>query len=330
MRYEALVYNLPMDTDALDGLLAVLAVARHESFTRAAAEMRVSPTAMSQKIKAVEQRLGALLFRRTTRSVALTEAGAAFVARVGPATREIEDAIGALGDYGGRPSGTLRITAPRISASTLVAPLVAAMRAAHPAIVLEISLDDAFVDIVEAGFDAGIREGDAVAKDMIRVRMTESTGWSIVGARSYFEARGRPRTVDDLVRHEAVRQRFPKSKVVYRWELVHRGRDVTVDVPGVVVVDDVAAMIALARDGIGLAYVPDALVEGDLAAGTLERVLEANVTRGPGFCLYFPARAQTQPKMRALVDVVGELSRKKAPRGKGQRARAPTSPRPSR
>ncbi|WP_437736379.1 LysR substrate-binding domain-containing protein [Sorangium sp. So ce1335] len=291
-------------TDALDGLTTFLAVGRHKSFTAAAAALGVTPTAVSQKIKLLERRCGVVLFQRTTRRVALTEPGERLFQRLQPAIADVEDALAALGDYRGRPSGKLRITAPRMSGAWLLAPLVAEMRAAYPELSIEISLDDAFVDLVASGFDAGIRLGDAVEKDMVRVPITSHSSWSIVGSPAYLAKAGRPRAPEDLVRHRAIRQRLIASGVVYRWELERRGKTMTVDVPGGIVADDVGLIVALACAGAGLAYVPDQAIERDLSEGRLERVLEAFITRGPGFCLYFPARTQEQPKLRALIETV--------------------------
>lgn len=290
--------------DSLDGLNCFLAVARHKSFTAAAAELGVSSAAVSQKIKVLEARLGAILFQRTTRRVALTEAGASLFERVRPAIAEVEDALAGLGDDRGRPSGTLRLTAPRLSGMRLLGPLLARLRRAYPELTVEVSLDDAFVDLVAQGFDAGVRLGDAVEKDMIRVPLTTETRWSIVGAPAYLDRAGRPTRPEQLVDHQAIRQRMIATGVVYRWELERRGKSVTVDVPGGLVVDDVGLLVALAREGAGLAYVGDEAIEAELASGHLERVLEAYVTPGPGMCLYFPARTQAQPKLRALIEVV--------------------------
>jgi DNA-binding transcriptional LysR family regulator len=223
----------------------VLLVATHRSFTAAAAAMGVSPTAMSQKIKLLERRLGVVLFQRTTRRVALTEAGASLFARLGPAVAEVEDAIAALGAHRGRPSGRLRITAPRTSVG-LLAPLVARLGERYPELVVEVSLDDAFVDLVAAGFDAGIR-------------------------------------------------------------IERQGKPITVDAPGSIVVNDIGFMVALAIEGAGLAYVPDESIAVAVAEGRLERVLESFLTPGPGYCLYFPARMQEQPKLKALVEVVKHM-----------------------
>lgn len=293
-------------TESLDGLATFLTVARHLSFTAAAAELGVTPTAVSQQIKLLEQRLRVVLFQRTTRRVALTEPGAKLFERLRPAIADVEQALASLGDYRGRPSGRLRLTAPRVS-TWLVSPICARMRESYPELTIEVSLDDAFVDIVAEGFDAGIRLGHSVEKDMVRVPLTKDSDWSIVGSPAYFAKAGRPRKPEDLVDHSAIRQRLIASGVVYRWEFERRGKEFTVDAPGGIVVDDIGLMLSLAREGVGLAYVPDETIERDLEEGRLERVLEPFLTKGPGFYLYFPARTQEQPKLRALIDMVAKL-----------------------
>lgn len=293
-----------MIQDPFEGVVAFLAVARHQSFTAAAAELGVTTTAASKQIKQLEARLGVLLFQRTTRRVALTEAGQGLLARVRPAAGEITDALGALGAWGQRPRGTLRLTAPHIAVPLALDALVPRMRRAHPEVTLEISLDDAMVDLVRAGYDAGVRSGETIERDMVAVPLTPQTKWSIVGAPAYFARAGRPRTPDDLARHECVRQRMLSSQTIYRWELMRGRREVSIEVGGGLVLDNVELIVAMARAGLGLAYVADALIEDDLATGRLQRTLEAYLRPGPGLQLYFPAGAQTQPKLRAFIDVI--------------------------
>lgn len=306
IRFECRLHNALMN-DAFDGLSTFVAVAQQKSFTAAAAALSVTPTAVSQKIKLLERRLGVVLFQRTTRRVALTEPGQTLFERLRPALGEVEDALAALGDFRGRPSGKLRLTAPRVSGAALLAPLLMRMREAYPELSVEVSLDDAFVDLMEGGYDAGIRLGNSVEKDMVRVPITKHSSWSIVGSPSYFARAGRPRAPEDLTQHQTIRQRMITTGVVYRWELVRRGKEITVDVPGGIVVDDIALMVALAREGAGLAYLPDEPLVEDLAAGRLERVLQNFISKGPGLYLYFPARSQEQPKLRALIEMIASM-----------------------
>lgn len=286
-----------MRSDVFDGIPAFLVVGRFKSFTKAAAELAVTPTAVSQTIKTLERRLGMVLFQRTTRSVAFTEAGAAMFERLAPAVAEVEDALSRE-----RPMGTLRITAPRV-AMRLLTPLVGELHARHPALSVEVSLEDRFVSLVDGGFDVGVRFGNTVEKDMIRVPLTRESRWSIVGAPSYFAKHGRPRTPEDLIHHRAIGIRLG-SGALYRWELTKKGKDIAISVESSVIVNDFALQIDLARAGYGLAYCEDDLIADDVAAKRVERVLGSYLTKGPGLSLYFPARTQAQPKLRALIDLV--------------------------
>lgn len=295
-----------MRTDPFDGLSAFLAVAEHRSFTAAAAAMGVTPTAVSQTVRALERRLGLPLFQRTTRKVAPTEAGASLLLRLAPAAEAIGEAIGDLGRFRDRPSGTLRLTVPRIAVPLFVAPLLPRFRRAYPDVTVEVAVEDAAVDITARGFDAGIRIGEALEKDMIAVRLTPDFACAVVGSPGYFQARGRPMVPEDLIRHEAIRFRYPTSGVIYRWEFVRDGRDFSVEASGGLVVNDSGLMIDMAVAGQGLAYVPDLAVAGLVGSGALERVLEPYLPDAPGFFLYFAARAQTQPKLRAFIDMAVE------------------------
>ncbi|WP_225768987.1 LysR family transcriptional regulator [Inquilinus sp. Marseille-Q2685] len=289
--------------DPFTGLSAFLAVAEAGGFTGAAARLGVSPAAVSQAVKALEARLGTLLFVRTTRRVGLTEAGAALLARVGPATAEIAAAVEAAGAMGTEPTGLLRLTVPRMAVPLVVEPVVAALRRSHPRVAVEIAVDDATVDLTARGYDAGIRIGEYVERDMVAVRLTRDIAWSVVGSPAYLDARGRPQRPEDLTRHEAIRYRFPASGAIYRWEFERDGRALTVDPPGSLIVNDGGLLFAFARAGLGLSYVPDIAVAAELVSGQLEPVLQPFLPRTPGLFLYFPRRAQDQPKLRAFIDV---------------------------
>ncbi|MFE0756103.1 LysR family transcriptional regulator [Inquilinus sp. NPDC058860] len=295
--------------DPFTGLSAFLAVAEAGGFTGAAARLGVSPAAVSQAVKALEARLGTLLFVRTTRRVGLTEAGAALLARVGPATAEIAAAIEAAAAMGTEPTGLLRLTVPQMAVPLVVEPVVAALRRSHPRIAVEIAVDDATVDLTARGYDAGIRIGEYVERDMVAVRLTRDIAWSVVGSPAYLDARGRPERPEDLIRHEAIRYRFPTSGAIYRWEFERDGRALTVDPPGSLIVNDGGLLFAFARAGLGLSYVPDIAVAAELASGQLEQVLQPFLPRTPGLFLYFPRRAQDQPKLRAFIDVARAVLR---------------------
>ncbi|MGL4964238.1 MAG: LysR family transcriptional regulator [Inquilinus sp.] len=295
--------------DPFTGLSAFLAVAEAGGFTGAAARLGVSPAAVSQAVKALESRLGTLLFVRTTRRVGLTEAGAALLARVGPATMEIAAAIEAAGEMASVPTGLLRLTVPRMAVPLVVEPVVAALRRSHPRIAVEIAVDDATVDLTARGYDAGIRIGEYVERDMVAVRLTRDIAWSVVGSPAYLDACGRPERPEDLTRHEAIRYRFPASGALYRWEFERDGRALTVDPPGSLIVNDGDLLLAFARAGLGLSYVADIAVAAELASGELEQVLQPFLPRTPGLFLYFPRRAQDQPKLRAVIDVARAVLR---------------------
>ncbi|QRY68109.1 LysR family transcriptional regulator [Ensifer sp. PDNC004] len=300
-----------MANDPFNGLREFLAVAEASSFTAAAATLGVTPNAVSQAIRALEARLGLQLFVRTTRRVALTEAGLAFLKRVRPAAAEIADAYELLGDFRDRPMGNLRLTVPRMAIALVLTPLLSRFRQAYPDVSVEVSIDDAAVDITEHGFDAGMRIGEAVERDMIAVRLTPDITWAVVGSPSYFVKHGRPSTPEELTRHEAIRYRYPGSGTIYRWEFERDGRDVSVDAPGALTVNDFQMLMDMGEAGTGLAYLPDLSVRDAVTSGRLERVLEAYLPTSQGLFIYFPAKAQTQPKLRAFLDLAAKVMRER-------------------
>lgn len=304
-------------TDAFTGLSEFLAVARHSSFRAAAAELGVSSAAVSQAIRALETRTGLVLFQRTTRRVALTEAGSALLVRVQPASTEISDAFEALADLRTRPTGLLRLTVPRVAVSIIVEPVLAAFRRAYPEITVDVDVSDATVELTRDHLDAGMRIGEYLERDMVAVRLTPDIRWCVLGSPSYFAAHGRPRTPEDLTHHECIRYRFATSRSVYRWEFVRAGREFSVDVPGGITLNDGTLMLGLARSGAGLIYMGDQFAARELAGGELESVLESFLPRSPGLFLYFPTRTQQQPKLRAFVDFVTAFTRRDS-RGKKQ------------
>ncbi|WP_437939198.1 LysR family transcriptional regulator [Sorangium sp. So ce341] len=288
-------------TDRFEGLTVFLTVARHRSFRAAAAELGVTTGAVSQAIRALERRVGLPLFSRTTRHVGLTEAGERLHERLAPAAGEIGAALEALDELRSRPAGLLRLTVPRTAVPVVVEPVLPRFRRAYPDVAVEISVNDAFVDLADTGFDAGVRLGDGLAQDMTAVRLTRDLRWLVVGAPAYFAAHGRPEEPEDLLAHTCIRYRF-QSAALYRWEFVRDHREVAVHAPGALTVNDAHLAVSLAREGLGLAYVFDLAVAEDLASGALATALERRAPTGPGFYLYFPARAQTQAKLRAFID----------------------------
>ena len=301
--------------DPLSGLTALLSVASKRSFAGAAAELRVSSSAVSQTIRALETRLGVRLLQRTTRSVGLTEAGTRFIARLKPAMDGVREAFDALGELRDRPAGTLRLTVPRLAYQQILAPKLPAFLAAYPEIDLDVSIDDAFTDIIEHGFDAGVRIGEMVEREMIGVRIGPEMRVAIVGSPAYFAAHGKPSHPRDLHAHDCINYRRRTLGVVYRWELSEGDKDFEIAVNGRLLVNDGDLMISAALDGLGLAYVMESAVREHLASKRLVRVLESFCVPFPGFFLYYPSRAHIAPKLQALVDVLrGDAPRKKRPR----------------
>lgn len=291
-------------SDGFSGVSEFLAVARHASFRAAAAELGVTPAAVSQAIRTLETKTGLVLFQRTTRRVGLTEAGESLLARVRPAAAEIAEAFAALTDLRERPAGLLRLSVPRVAVPIVIEPTLADFRRAYPDVAVDIDVDDGVVDLTANNLDAGIRIGEMVERDMIAVRLTPDLHWSVLGAPAYFATRGRPRTPEELTRHECIRYRFLTAGSIYRWEFERGGRDFSVDVPGSVTVNDGALMMSFALKGLGLIYTADLFAAREIAAGQLEPVLEEFLPTTPGLFLYFPARTQTQPKLRAFIDML--------------------------
>lgn len=296
-------------TDPFAGLAAFLAVAETGSFTAAAARLGVSPAAVSQTVKALENRLGTPLFLRTTRRVGLTEAGAALLIRARPAAAEILQALETAGEMGEEPAGVLRLTVPRMAVPLVIEPVIPVLRRAHPKVAVEISVEDAAMDLPAHGYDAGIRIGEMVERDMVAVRLTRDIVWSVVASPAYLAARGTPQQPEDLTQHDAIRYRFPTSGAIYRWEFERDGWTLTVDPPGSLVVNDGALLISFALAGLGLAYVADIAAEEEIEADRLRPVLQPFLPRSPGLFLYFPRRASIQPKLRAFIDVMRTVLR---------------------
>lgn len=300
-----------MDRDLLTHLPVVLAVARRGGFAAAAAALNMSPSAVSHAVKAVEDRLGQPLFARTTRSVALTEAGAGFVAAVGPALEAIEVGIGQVRAARGRVAGVLRLNTPRLALPLAITPAIVAMSRSHPDLTVEVTADEGLVDIVAAGFDAGVRLGEMIAQDMVAVRLTAPFQAIMVAAPGYLEARGRPRSIAGLASHNCIGYRLIASDAAYAWDLRDGGQDVTVAVAGSVRVTDSLYARELALLGVGIAYLFEPLVRDDLRAGRLEQVLPAASMDEPGLYLYFPRHASDAPKLRAFIDTLRTILRER-------------------
>lgn len=286
----------------LDGLIAFVAVANHNSFTGAAAALDLSAAALSQSVRALEERIGVRLFNRTTRSVSLTEAGKEYLGRVAPAITDLLDAAESLSRYRDQPVGLLRLNASRVVQSTLLRELVPAFIAEYPTVRVEVNIDETFCDIVAEGFDAGFRLGDSVEKDMVAVPFGPQMQTMIVGSPAYFRTHPEPLTIADLKQHDLIRYRFPGSKQLYRWELIENGQPVEVDTHGAFVCNESVLMVEAALDGMGLAFTFDLAVAKYIEHGRLIRVLHDACPVYAGFHIYYPSRRQLPVKLRKFID----------------------------
>ncbi|NNU43112.1 LysR family transcriptional regulator [Ramlibacter montanisoli] len=282
--------------------MAFWKVAEHRGFTSAAAELEVSPSALSQAIRQLEARLGVQLLHRTTRSVSLTEAGEAYLARVGPALGQVVEAGEDLNALQGRPAGTLRLNAARISIAMVLQPMLAGFLREHPHVHLELTNDEGFVDIVERGFDAGVRMGESVHKDMVAVPLGGPVTVAVVGSPEYLQRFPAPRHPDDLARHNCVRFRFAGTGAIYKWEFQVNDRLVEYEIGGNLTISDTIFSVEAALEGVGLAYTFEPLVHQHLKDKRLKRVLASFSPTFPGFYLYYPSRRNQSTKLRALVE----------------------------
>ncbi|MER8596197.1 LysR family transcriptional regulator [Mesorhizobium sp. M1182] len=288
--------------------LAVLAmVAQCGSFRGAAKELAIAPSAVSHAVSSLEARLGVRLLARSTRSVAPTEEGAQLLERLRPALSEIDLALESAIEARHRPAGNLRLTVPRTAAHLALTPRLGAFAAAYPDIVLEIVIEDRFTDVVEGGFDAGVRLGESLQRDMIAVRIGPDLRGAVVGAPAYFETMPKPIHPHDLAGHRCIRFRF-SSGILYRWEFEQNGEEIEIPVQGPLILDEDHLIANAAVDGAGLAFVFEDYVRDAIATGKLIRVLEDWCPRFDGFFVYYPSRRQMRPALRAFVDFfkVGE------------------------
>lgn len=295
--------NFTVRRGALDGVEAFLAVAEHRSFRRAAAELGVTPSAISQAIRSLEAQVGAALFTRTTRSVGLTEAGERFHARAKPAFEELIAAREIARDAGQRPTGRLRITAPPGVVPILFEPMIASFCQAYPEIEVEIAVNEELVDIAAEGFDAGIRLGQFIEADMIAVRLSPPFPLIVVGGPDYLNRQGRPQTIADLRNHSCLRLRRSNGSIA-SWTFRDGNQAVEAVVAGPLIASDFPTLVGAAVEGLGLAQVPEPVALGRIAAGKLERVLDRFAPETPGVFLYYPGHRQMLPKLRAFIDHV--------------------------
>jgi DNA-binding transcriptional LysR family regulator len=288
----------------LNDIVAFLAVARARSFTRAAAQLGVSQSALSQTVRGLEARLGLRLLTRTTRSVAPTEAGERLLRAVGPHLEEIDVELAALTELRDKPSGTLRITAHDHAVRSVLLPALEKFLPEYPDIKVEVVIDYGLTDIVTERYDAGIRSGEMVAKDMIAVRIGPDLRSAVVAAPSYFARRPKPKTPQDLTTHTCINLRLPTHGGLYAWEFEKSARELKVRVEGQLVFNGTAAMLDASLAGLGLAYLPEEDVQAHLASGQLIRVLADWCPPYPGYHLYYPSRRQPTSAFGLLVNAL--------------------------
>ncbi|KAA0020275.1 LysR family transcriptional regulator [Salinicola corii] len=293
---------------SLNDLAAFTAVASHLSFRRAADAMGVSRSALSHTIIGLEGKLGVRLFNRTTRSVSLTQAGARMLARLHPVLRDLDQALDTLSEERGTPTGTLRINANKSGARILLKDVVPPFLDRYPDVELDLVSEGRLVDVVEQGFDAGVRLMETVPQDMVAVPFGGEVRFIAVAAPSYLEGRSRPNTPDDLHAHCCIRQRLPSGKR-YRWEFSRRGIELTVDVPGNLTLDDNDLLVQAAAEGRGIAYVPEHFAQAYLGSGQLVTVLDDWCPPTPGLALYYPANRHVPASLRAFIDILKQAKR---------------------
>jgi DNA-binding transcriptional LysR family regulator len=288
----------------LNDLLAFRAVARERSFTRAAAQLGVSTSALSHAMRGLEERLGIRLLTRTTRSVVPTEAGERLLAAVAPRFDELDAELAVLSELRDRPAGIIRITTGIHAAEKILRPALNRLLPGYPDIQVELSVHAGFIDIVEERFDAGVRLGETIAKDMVAMRIGPDMRMAAISSPNYFAEREPPRTPRDLAEHSCINLRFPTHGGLYAWEFEKDGRALNVRVEGQLIVNDIALARQAALDGLGLAYLPEDYVGPDIEAGQLIRVLADWCPPFPGYHLYYPSRRQHSPAFKLLMEAL--------------------------
>ena len=299
--------NFTVRQGALDGVEVFLSVAQHRSFRRAAAELGVTPSAVSQTVRVLEARIGAALFIRTTRSVGLTEAGERFLSHAKPAFDELVAASEVARGLGQRPTGLLRLSVPRAVMPILLEPLIASFCQAYPEVEVEISTSKELIDLAAEGFDAGIRLGQFVDADMVAVPLTPPFRLIVVGSPAYFAGRSRPMHTDDLRQHACLRWRRSNGALAL-WSFNDNGHTIEIAVSGPLIANDFSTMLGAAVEGMGLAQLPEPMAAEGLRTGKLVHVLEPFAPVTPGVFLYYPSRRQMMPKLRAFIDHVKSRS----------------------
>lgn len=290
-----------MDNGQLDGLIALKMVAEKRNFAAAANALGISPSAISQTIKQLESRLGIALLTRTTRSTSLSEAGERFLAQAAPAIDQILSAIDEVGAYAQKPSGTLRINLPRLVYRSYLEPIVTSFIAKYPEVSVELFIEDAQSDVVDEGFDAGIRLSDILVKDMVALKLFGPVRFVTAASPKYLNKMGRPKHPKDLLAHNCIRARLGRG-LYDRWEFESKGTDFKVQVKGSLILNDSYLSLGAALDGAGIIYTMDSAIENEVKAGKLEIVLSQYAATSTGFYLYYPKKSQVQPKLRSFID----------------------------
>ena len=297
-----------MARENINDLIAFLAVARERSFTKAAAQLGVSQSALSHTVRGLEERLGVRLLTRTTRSVAPTQAGERLLQTAAPRLAEIAAELDGLSEFREKPAGTIRITAGYHVTETILWPRIRTFLADYPDIKVEIALEDGLTNIVEQRFDAGVRLGEQVAKDMIAMRISPDVRFAVIGAPSYFADRTRPKTPQDLIGHSCINLRLPTYGGLYAWEFERDGQELAVRVDGQLVFNGIFLVLNAALDGFGLAHVPEDIALPYITSGCLERVLEDWCPLWTGYHLYYPSRRQSSPAFNLVVEALRQRS----------------------
>ena len=293
-----------MPRENFNDLQAFLVVARTRSFTKAAAQLGLSPSALSHSMRGLEERLGIRLLTRTTRSVSPTEAGDRLLHNIGPRFEEVEAELAALNELRKKPTGTVRISAGDHPATTILWPRLSKLLAKYPDVKVEISIDNGLIDIAAQRFDAGVRLGEQVAKDMVSVRLGPDVRFAVVGTKSYFATHSIPRTPQDLVAHSCINLRLATHGGLWAWEFERNGRELKVRVEGQLVFNNIFQVRDAALAGFGLAYIPEDLARPHLAKEQLVWVLEEWSPPWSGYHLYFPSRRQASPVLALIVDAL--------------------------
>jgi DNA-binding transcriptional LysR family regulator len=297
-----------MSRPSLNDLTAFVAVATHRSFRGAADELGIAPSTLSHAMRALEERMGVRLLNRTTRSVSPTEAGFQLLGRLQPALASLDDALDSVAAFRGNVAGTVRINAPRLAAALLVGNVLPLMSERFPDVTVDIVVEGRLIDIVSAGFDAGVRLAGSIPRDMIAVPLAAPLRFMCVASTAYLERAGVPKMPEDLKRHRCICHRMPSGKL-YRWEFERAGQALTIDAAGSVILDDEELMVEAAIKGLGIAYVASPAAAAALGARQLREVLSAWMQAAEGMGVYYPGHRAVPPALRAFLDVVREASK---------------------